>query len=155
MWFPRKGEQGAFGQGHAVRYQCLIRTPEERIQSREWYVSVILTASNLTSLCRNLGGASKSHAPIRLSPYALTIPFFCLITLQIFDDRSTFRGIIKTKAAHVVRLYDFYPKQSFNNQEEQEMYIKDAIQDLLDGGNFLHGGLDERVRPFNPIYQCY
>ena len=81
MWFPRKRDQGTFGQGHAVRYRCPIGTAREWRRSREWYLSAILTASNLTSFYRVLEGAPRRHVRIRLLPDTLMIPFACLITL--------------------------------------------------------------------------
>ena len=69
-----------------------------------------------------------------------------LTTFQIFADRSNFRGIIKKKAAEVVCLfYDFYPTESFNNQEEQAEYIKSTIERIIYRGRFLRGGLDDKV----------
>lgn len=62
----------------------------------------------------------------------------------IFADKSTFRGIIKTKAAEIVHhRYDFRPKETPNNQQEEIDFISNAIQNLLDEGKFLRGGYDE------------
>jgi hypothetical protein len=67
-----------------------------------------------------------------------------------------FYGIIKNKAANIVSyLYDFYLKESFNDQREQADFISCAIKNLLNKGNFLSGGCDELVHPFNLIYECY
>jgi len=67
----------------------------------------------------------------------------------IFADGSSFRGIIKNKAAFIIQQYKFHPEVSFNNQEEQGKFISDAIRNLIQTGNFLHDGDDELGRRNN------
>jgi hypothetical protein len=64
--------------------------------------------------------------------------------------------MIKNKAADTVRhLYNFYPEEEFNNQEEHFGFISTAIQKLICKGKFLSGGRDEQVRPFNLIHRRF
>jgi len=58
--------------------------------------------------------------------------------------------MIKRKSTEVVHLlYDFYPAELFNNQQEEADYITSAIKKLVHKGHFLNGGLDEQVSPDN------
>jgi hypothetical protein len=70
------------------------------------------------------------------------------------DDRSTFRGLIKHKAAMIVVLrYDF-SKITCNNQHEQLDSISTSVRNLLHV-EFLHDGRDEQVYHFNMIRCCF
>lgn len=85
------------------------------------------------------------------------IRFACLITQQIFADKSTFRGLVKAKAAETVKCrYDFYRDSggTFYNQQEPINIISTAIKNLMHNSNFLSSGLDEQVSHFNLICHC-
>lgn len=69
--------------------------------------------------------------------------------LQIYQEGSTFRGTLKTKAREIARdKYPLWPPSDWEggqNQLEYYEYVQNAAEKLIDTNDFLHHGEDENV----------
>jgi hypothetical protein len=65
--------------------------------------------------------------------------------IQIWEDSASFRGELKKCAREVVRLlYDLFPDAGKGKQSQMQ-HVKQAVDDLLRGGDFMHNGTDDEV----------
>ncbi|KAG1866357.1 hypothetical protein C8R48DRAFT_796882 [Suillus tomentosus] len=71
------------------------------------------------------------------------------MAIILWDDHATMQSEMK-KVAHPIAAakYDILPTDVYDDNEYEE-YVCSQVQDLLDGGNFLHNGVDEQGRTNN------
>jgi hypothetical protein len=64
---------------------------------------------------------------------------------QVWEDGSTYRGELKTKAREIVsQCFDIFPQEQLGKKEHHN-YIAHKVARLLEKGLFLRGGLDDEV----------
>ncbi|KAG1856778.1 hypothetical protein F4604DRAFT_2039935 [Suillus subluteus] len=71
------------------------------------------------------------------------------MAIILWDDRATMRSEMKKIARPIAAAkYDILPADIYDDNECEE-HVCSRVQDLLDGGNFLHNGVDEQERTNN------
>ena len=72
--------------------------------------------------------------------------------IHVWEDGSTFRGELKTKARElVVQTFDLFPKEELGKKEHRN-YVARKVAELLEKGLFLRGGTDNQVSGPNYWY---